>query len=133
MYGTDAQMESARGRWDRGWHYARVQQLVTLDWDRADISSSQHSGDHHAAVGNVLGSALTCQLRQPEGSSYLDIVGGPPPSCAQRLEVWNISASKLPSQQAKLVNFAAQFLVNLGVLAMVTDVWVVSLLCKRFT
>ena len=34
--------------------------------DRGDTSRSQESGDHDAAMGNLLGSALTYQLHQPE-------------------------------------------------------------------
>ena len=34
--------------------------------DRGDTGGSQDSGDYEAAMGNVLGAALTCQLRQPQ-------------------------------------------------------------------
>ncbi len=34
--------------------------------DRGDTSRSQESGDHAAAMGNILGSALTYQLHQPQ-------------------------------------------------------------------
>ncbi len=74
--------------------------------DRGGTSSSQESGDHDAAMGNVLGSALTYQLRQPQ--IYKALGMDIPPSSIpvfeadQWLESWQVIASSIPSQQAKL-------------------------------
>ena len=80
--------------------------------DRGGTGGSQGSGDHEAAKGNVLGLALTCQLRQPQIYKALGMDRPPisiPVFEADRwLESWHVIASSLPSQQAKLSRSAAQ-------------------------
>ena len=75
-------------------------------------TSSHGSGDHAAAMGNVLGAALTYQLRQPDIYRALGMDHPPtsiPVSEADRwLESWHVIASSVPSQQAKLSKIAAQ-------------------------
>ena len=85
--------------------------------DRGDTSRSQESGDHAAAMGNMLGSALTYQLHQPQ--IYKALGMDRPPTfipvfeADQWLESWRVIASSIPSQQAKLSGSAAQSFVSL--------------------
>ncbi|KAL3143544.1 hypothetical protein ABBQ38_002343 [Trebouxia sp. C0009 RCD-2024] len=74
--------------------------------DRGDTGGSQDSGDNEAAMGNVLGVALTCQLRQPTIYKALGM-DRPPTSIPvfdadHWLDSWHVIASSMPSQQAKL-------------------------------
>ena len=80
--------------------------------DSSGTGGSQDSGDHEAAKSNVLGSALRCQLRQPQIYKALGM-DRPPTSIpvfeAERwLESWHVIASSVPSQQAKLSRSAPQ-------------------------
>ena len=74
--------------------------------DRGGTGGSRGSSDHEAAKGNVLGLALTCQLRQPQIYKALGMDRPPisiPVFEADRwLESWHVIASSVPSQQAKL-------------------------------
>ncbi len=81
--------------------------------DTGGTSSSEDSGDHDAAsgdhdvaMGNVLGSALTYQLRQPQIYKALGmdkpLSSIPAFEADQWLESWQVIASSVPSQQAKL-------------------------------
>ncbi len=84
--------------------------------DRGDTSRSQESGDHDAAMGNLLGSALTYQLHQPEIYKALGM-DRPPTSIPvfeadQWLESWHVIASSVPSQQAKLSQSAPKSAVS---------------------
>lgn len=85
--------------------------------DRGDTSCSQESGDHDAAMGNVLGSALTYLLHQPQIYKALGM-NRPPISISvfeadQWWESWHVIASSIPSQQAKLSESAPQSSVSL--------------------
>ncbi|KAA6429165.1 MAG: hypothetical protein FRX49_00562 [Trebouxia sp. A1-2] len=80
--------------------------------DRGDTGESQDSGDNEAAMGNVLGAALTCQLRQPTIYKALGM-DRPPTSIPvfdadHWLDSWHVIASSMPSQQAKLSGSAPQ-------------------------
>ena len=80
--------------------------------DRGDTGGSQDSGDNEAAMGNVLGAALTCQLRQPTIYKALGM-DRPPTSIPvfdadHWLDSWHVIASSMPSQQAKLSGSAPQ-------------------------
>ncbi len=74
--------------------------------DTGGTSSSEDSGDHDAAMGNVLGSALTYQLRQPQIYKALGMDNPlssiPVFEADQWLESWQVIASSVPPQQAKL-------------------------------
>ena len=80
--------------------------------DRGGTRGSQDLGDHEAAKGNVLGLALTCQLRQPQIYKALGMdrpLNSIPVFEADRwLESWHVIASSVPSQQAKLSRSAPQ-------------------------
>ena len=80
--------------------------------DRGDTAGSQDPGDYDAAMGNVLGAALTCQLRQPEIYQALGM-DRPPTSIPvfeadHWLDSWHVIASSMPSQQAKLSRSTSQ-------------------------
>ena len=97
--------------------------------DRGDTGGSQVSGDHAAAMGNVLGAALTCQLRQPQIYKALGM-DRPPISItvfeADRwLDSWHVVASSVPSQQAKL---SIGRLLQVEVFLL--HYWFAGLLCK---
>jgi len=85
--------------------------------DRGGTSSSQESGDHDAAMGNVLSPALTCQLRQPQIYKALGMdrppISIPVFEADQWLESWHVIASSIPSQQAKLSESAPQSSISL--------------------
>ena len=79
--------------------------------DRGHTGRFQDSGDYEAAMGNVLGSALTCQLRQPQIYKALGMdrpLSSIPVFQADRwLDSWHVIASSMPSQQAKLSRSAS--------------------------
>ena len=79
--------------------------------DRGGTGGSQDSGDYEAAMGNVLGAVLTCQLRQPPIYKALGM-DRPPTSipvfeAGRWLDSWHVIASSMPSQQAKLSRSAS--------------------------
>lgn len=80
--------------------------------DRGDTGGSQDSGDYEAAMGNVLGAALTCQLRQPHIYEVLNMDRAPTSipvfEADHWLDSWHVIASSMPSQQAKLSRSAPQ-------------------------
>ena len=74
--------------------------------DRGDTGGSQDSGDNEAAMGNVLGAALTYQLRQPHIYEALGMDRAPASipvfEADHWLDSWHVIATSMPSQQAKL-------------------------------
>ena len=74
--------------------------------DRGDTGGSQDSGDYEAAMGNVLGAALTCQSRQPHVYKALGMDTAPTSipvfEADHWLDSWHVIGSSMPSQQAKL-------------------------------
>lgn len=115
MFATGAQTNSGPGgrrdgsdqHNDHGWAFGAPDGV-----DRGDTGGSHVSGDHEAAMGNVLGAALTCQLRQPQIYKALGMDRPPisiPVYEADRwLDSWHVIASSVPSQQAKLSRSAPQ-------------------------